>query len=160
MACLCVWHVPMRQLIWAAGRGYSNLARTLALHYLVILLTAHCPGNKSSESHMHTSKFTRTHAQGPLRAVFFLISLRDWWGQMGEQWESGRPSLVQRRHACTDRQTSLTHTGSETNADWIGKWQTRTDNKAKMLTEGSYISRTHKDTVSYQAHTAHANLFT
>lgn len=34
-----------------------------------------------------------------LEAPFILISLWDYWRQMGEQWESGLPSLQEQRHA-------------------------------------------------------------
>lgn len=103
---------------------------------------SHCPGNRSSSSrtqytrNLHTHTFTQTHTT-PLEAVFFLISLWDWWGQMGEQWESGLPSLEKQRHARTNSHIShtQTHTGSQAHPDLVRKWQTYRD--ATMHTEKS-----------------------
>lgn len=104
------------------------------------------PGNRNSNSctqstrtYTHWYKNTDTHSckhtQSPLEAMFFLISLWVWWGQMGEQWESGRLSLEKQRHACTH-----TNTQRITGSPRLGhKW-------SNLQTNSCWVSHKHKYT--------------
>lgn len=80
---------------------------------------------------MWVCAFSRKHTH-PFR-VFFVISLWDWWGQMGEQWESGLPSLEMQRHACTN--TFHTHTCTHTGSQTWSKSGKHTNGQEKMLLE-------------------------